>query len=189
MTDLEVSVEKLAGASISELVNDIETKHHVFLRQELPKLAELSKKVATVHGESRPDLVKLHNLFEGLSQELLMHMEKEERILFPFCKELEKAKVMPQFHCGHIRNPITQMLREHDNAIYFLGQMRQTTQDFTPTDDDCKSCRALYEGLALLEEDLVTHIHKENNMLFPKALERADELGGGGCGCGSSACH
>jgi regulator of cell morphogenesis and NO signaling len=97
-------------------------------------------------------------------------MIKEEAILFPMCKLLETATVAPHFHCGGtIQNPIRVMEQEHQDAGDALAEMRALTHDFTPPADACNTFRVLLDSLAELEADMHWHVHKENNILFPRA--------------------
>jgi len=156
------------------LVDHLETTHHAYLHDELPRLEALADKVAGVHGPGHPELVELHRLCIALREDLEPHMAKEERVLFPMIRELSTAISPPSLHCGSVANPISMMIREHDDTGAILAAMRQLTNDYRVPGDACASYRALYEGLAALESDTHLHIHKENNALFPAvlALER-----------------
>ena len=100
---------------------------------------------------------------------------KEEQILFPYIRQIEayanRNGPKPEVHCGSVANPITQMEFEHDNAGNALVEMRKLTDNYARPEDACKTFDALYEGLAAMEADLHEHIHLENNILFPKAIE------------------
>lgn len=159
-----------AKASISALADQIETTHHEWLREALPRLYVLLEKVVRAHGKGNPRLLDLQGTFAVFRQELNDHMEKEERVLFPMCRELERAETRPTFHCGSIRNPIRVMTSEHEDAGEALAAMRELTDGFTPPADACNTYRALLHGLAELEQDMHRHVHKENNILFPKAV-------------------
>lgn len=153
------------------LVDHLETTHHAYLHAELPRLVALADKVAGVHGSNHPELVELHELCVALRDDLEPHMAKEERVLFPMIRELSTAISPPSFHCGSVANPISMMMREHDDTGAILGAMCQLTNGYRVPDDACASYRALYEGLAVLEADTHLHIHKENNALFPAVIE------------------
>ncbi|MBI4533678.1 MAG: iron-sulfur cluster repair di-iron protein [Candidatus Melainabacteria bacterium] len=161
--------EDLSKKSLRELTEHIVNQHHATLKQELPRIASLLKKVVGVHGEHHTELKELSNVFGRFRCQLEMHMQKEEMVLFPMCQELEGAKRLPDFHCGSIGNPINVMMLEHDEAGNDLAAMRQLTNNYTPPADACGSYRALFDGLRELELDMHEHIHKENNILFPKA--------------------
>ncbi len=156
--------------SMTSLVDHIVATHHAYLREEFPRLAAMTEKVARVHGERHAELPEVHRVFAALRNELELHMQKEEQILFPMIKQIDCGAVGAADHCGSIENPIRMMEHEHDNAGDVLGALRKLTSGFAPPDDACNTYRVMLDGLANLEADLHQHIHKENNILFPKAL-------------------
>lgn len=168
-------------APMGELADHIEATHHAYLRRELPRLAGLLEKVVAAHGDRHPELWDVRMVFAGLKAELENHMLKEERILFPMVRQLERAATLPRFHCGSVGNPIVVMEHEHDAAGAALASLRSLTDGYTPPAGACNTYRALLDGLAELEADLHLHIHKENNILFPRArdAEAALALGSG----------
>jgi len=152
-----------------DLADQIVATHHVYLRRELPRLSELIDKVVATHSSNHPELVEVRQTFAALRQELEMHLMKEERVLFPLVKQLEAALEPFSIHCGTVENPIRVMEHEHDSAGSALQRIRELTSNYRAPDDGCASFTALYDGLSCLESDLHLHIHKENNILFPKA--------------------
>jgi regulator of cell morphogenesis and NO signaling len=165
--------------SASELIEHIVVKHHTFVRQELPRLTQLAAKVNGKHGERHPELAEVEHLFSELAGELSMHLMKEEQVLFPFVAQLDDARraghAASQAMFGTVRNPIQMMFMEHDAAGEILKQLRTLTANFTPPEDACTSYRVLYQRLLEFEQDLHQHIHLENNILFPKAVELEQE--------------
>jgi regulator of cell morphogenesis and NO signaling len=109
-----------------------------------------------------------------------MHLLKEERVLFPLIKQLAEAQALFPIHCGSVNNPILVMEHEHEDAGSALERLRALTGNYQPPADGCPSYQALCEGLARLENDLHRHIHKENNILFPKAAALEAALRGTG---------
>jgi regulator of cell morphogenesis and NO signaling len=160
----------LTTLSLTELADRIERIHHAYLHTELPRLGKMVTKVAAVHGEKEPRLIQIKDIFLALSAELATHLMKEEQILFPMIRQLEASDTLPTFHCGTIANPIQRMEFEHDEAGTALAQLRQLTDDYTPPDWACNTYRALLDGLLTFEQDMHQHIHKENNVLFPRAI-------------------
>ena len=158
-------------ASLEDLLDNILTKHHEYLNQELPRLDKLAEKVARVHGEKEPRMIELASVFQNLKQELEQHTMKEETVLFPYIRELEREEISSSPRFGTVANPIRCMEFEHEEAGQALEKMRALTDGYTPPADACGSWRALLAGLIALDEDLRTHIHKENSILFPKALK------------------
>lgn len=167
-----------AAMTLTDLADHIEQTHHRYLREELPRIKEMAAKVASVHGEMDPRLPAVHETFLALMQELTSHMMKEESILFPMIRMLEAGTAPPAFHCGSIANPMNQMEMEHQHAGSALALLRELTGDYRPPEWGCNTYRVLLHALAFLEEDLHLHIHKENNVLFPRALrlERVPRL-------------
>ena len=161
---------------LAELAEHIVATHHAYLREEMPRLDFMTRKVAAVHGDTEPRLRQIREVYVAFQEELTSHMMKEEQILFPMIGEIESATAAPQFHCGSLANPIAQMESEHDSAGDALAQFRSLSDDYTPPEWACNTFRALYDALADLEQNMHQHVHKENNVLFPKALRREAKL-------------
>ena len=162
-------------ASMSMLVNYIVDKHHLFTKDETARLEPLFAKVVSVHGANHPELRQAQALFARLCADLAPHMLKEEQILFPHIQNLERAVVhkqpAPFAPFGTVNNPVRMMMMEHDAAGEILGELRRTTSDYAIPPDACISFQTLYGALEALEQDLHQHIHLENNILFPRAVE------------------
>lgn len=165
-------------APLGALADHIVAVHHEYLRQELPRLAGLVAKIADVHGKGHPELLEVRAVFNGLKEELEAHTDKEEQVLFPMIKQLETASEQPQFHCGSVNNPIRVMELEHDDAGAALERLRALTGDYEPPAEACNTYRATLAGLAELEANMHQHVHKENNILFPRASAVEAELCG-----------
>jgi regulator of cell morphogenesis and NO signaling len=164
------------GMSLSALADHIEQTHHAYLRAQLPRLDQMISKVVSVHGDKDPRLAQVRQAFTALRDELTSHMMKEEQILFPMVRQMEQADAPVSFPCGSIANPIRQMELEHGHAGDALAILRQSTDAYAPPPWACNTYRAMLDGLEKLEQDLHQHIHKENNVLFPKAIGREAEL-------------
>lgn len=156
---------------LTELADHIEAMHHAYLREELPRLDAMTEKVARVHGDKDERLFKMRQAFVALKAELEPHMMKEESILFPIVRQLEASTERQEFHCGSVANPIRQMEHEHDQAGNALAILNESTDGYTPPELACNTYRAMLDSLARLEADMHQHIHKENNVLFPKAIQ------------------
>jgi regulator of cell morphogenesis and NO signaling len=174
--DGEESFVDAASMSLPELADHIEQTHHAYLRSELPRLMKLTQKVASVHGDNDRRLQSVHETLLTFASELSSHMMKEEMILFPFIRRLEASDSPVEFHCGSIANPIRQMEHEHHDAGDALAKLRELTDDYTPPEWACNTYRAMLDALAHLERDMHQHVHKEDNVLFPRALAREAEL-------------
>jgi regulator of cell morphogenesis and NO signaling len=166
--------------SVSELVDHIVSKHHVFTRSEIARLLPLMDKVVSRHGENHVELSVIQSLFQELANELLPHMRKEEAVLFPYIEQVEAAATgrlpIPLAHFGTVQNPVRMMMFEHDRAGDILRKMRKLSSDYTAPADSCPSFKGLYAGFEDLERDLHRHIHLENNVLFPQAIEMESNL-------------
>jgi regulator of cell morphogenesis and NO signaling len=167
--------EYLELKTASELIDYIIDKHHVFTKKEITRLTDLMEKVCSRHGEQHSELVELKETFRLLCDDLIDHMRKEEMVLFPYVKALEASierdiAVAPA-HFGTVRNPVRMMMQEHDTAGDLLRKMRELSSNYSLPDGACPSYTGLYFGLGDLEKDLHRHIHLENNILFPQAVE------------------
>ena len=164
-------------ASVSEpgaLIDHILTRYHEVHRAQLPELIRMARRVEAVHRE-HPDVpAGLGDFLEQMEQELLSHMMKEEQVLFPMLKAGANPMVV---------HPIGMMRHEHVDHGAALEQLAALTHDATPPAEACNTWRALYAGIAQLNDDLINHIHLENNVLFPQ-FEAAQGCGSGACGCG-----
>lgn len=142
-----------------ELIGLIQTRYHTVHRQELPELIKLARRVEAVHKVHPAAPRGLADLLETMANELEQHMQKEEQILFPLMRR-----------GGHpmIAQPIAVMLAEHDDHGAHLRRLEELTADFTAPQDACPTWRALYVGGRKLADDLMEHIHIENNLLFPR---------------------
>lgn len=154
------------------LVDYVVNVHHRYLYQNLPFIEELARKVAAKHGERQPHLREVYETFGALKNELLAHLQKEERVLFPAIKRLaETVAIAPEGGpVGALQSPIARMELEHDDAGTLLFRLRDLTDGYVPPFDACNTHRLLLSKLAELEADLMQHIHLENNILFPMAL-------------------
>lgn len=166
---------RLQSGSLAELIDHIVKTHHKFTREETARLKKLLAKVSSVHGKNHPELLSIQETFLGLDQELALHLMKEENVLFPYIVRTEEAVFQNDTPLpapfGTVQNPIRMMVQEHDGAGEALRAIRQASRDFTPPDDACVSYQTLYQALAGFEADLHQHIHLENNILFPRAIE------------------
>ena len=178
------SARDWSAVSAGDLAQHILDTHHVYMKTQLPRLADLFKKVISAHGERHGETLRAaQQVFHELKAEIEAHLMKEEQILFPYILQLDAYRPgsgpPPASHCGTVQNPIRQMEHEHESAGSALARIRELTSDHTLPEDACPSFEALYEGLKGMEADLHEHIHLENNILFPRAIEIEREVGGG----------
>lgn len=174
------NVENYNDWELDFLADYIVNKHHRYVQDAMPMLYEYSNKVARVHGERNPEVVQIARCFNEVAEELTLHMQKEENILFPYIKELVAAKKKnekiekPAF--GSIKNPINMMEAEHETVGENFEHIRKFSEEYTPPASACNSYRVLYGKLEEFEKDLQQHIHLENNILFKKAIELEQEV-------------
>ena len=168
---LEGDAPRPADLSLTELTHHIETSHHAYLLQELPRLQALAAKVARVHGDRDQRLVELRTLIDALAADLQSHLRQEETQLFPWIRRLDAADGAPSDDpSGSAAVAMLQMDREHTNAAAQLCRLRALSDQFTCPDWGCSSYRELMEALRHFEADLHQHVHQENNVLFPRAM-------------------
>lgn len=157
------------------IVAHILEKHHAYVRQETPRIEALLGKVAAKHGPAHPELIRIQQLFSAIAQELSTHMRKEEQILFPHIERMESASLAgdpaPAAVFGTVQHPIAMMAAEHENAGALLSEMRDLSNGYAVPAGGCTTFLAAYRGLEEFERDLHQHIHLENNILFPRAIE------------------
>lgn len=164
-----------ADRSIDEIIDRILERHHAYIREQAPLIQQKFAKVVSKHVERHPELQRAQALFESLSEELMLHLMKEEQILFPYLRRMEESQIsgepLPPSCFGTVRNPIAMMFSEHDSAGEVLKRIRKETGDLNAPEDACVTFQSLYRDLLDFEADLHQHIHLENNILFPRALQ------------------
>ncbi len=156
------------------LADYIEKKHHRFVESKILEITPFLNKIVKVHGPQHPELNEVQLLFQGCVDELTVHMKKEELVLFPFIRKLELAKqngtpVNAQF--GSVKNPIQNMMNEHTAEGERFRKIAELTNNYTPPQDACNTYKVTFSLLNEFEDDLHQHIHLENNILFPKAID------------------
>jgi regulator of cell morphogenesis and NO signaling len=156
----------------AQLVNHILTTHHYYVKNIMPVIAGHLEKVATKHGDSFPYMIKVKELFGIIHKEMDEHMMKEETILFPRILEIEKhSRQGTRPTANYISGPIEMMEREHEHAGDLLFEIRRLTNHYTAPPGGCTTFQLCLSELREFEDDLHLHVHLENNILFPKALQ------------------
>lgn len=162
------------------LADYIEKKHHRYVEERIPILIQYLNKINQVHGENHPELEDIANHFQASAGDLAAHMKKEEFILFPYVRKMMKIKSsgeeldVPGFQT--VNNPVAVMMNEHDNEGERFRTISKLSNSYTPPEDACNTYRVAFSLLQEFEEDLHKHIHLENNILFPRAIEMEKEL-------------
>lgn len=177
ITNTEINFDEW---ELNKLIDYIIETHHAYVSKSLPVVTEHLRKVNNAHVENHPELTEIENTFLDVKNELEAHMFKEERMLFPYIKNLVNAKKglsdfdYPPF--GSVENPIRVMEREHESAGNALYRIRDLTNNYSIPEDACTTYKILLEELKEFENDLHIHVHLENNLLHPKAKILEKEL-------------
>ena len=167
-------VPRFADWDTRTLIAYIVGNHHAYVREALPTLLQHTAKVASVHGDRHPELIHISKLFARVADEMVEHMMKEERVLFPFIAALEDAAARPATPpaapFGTVANPIHMMESEHEFVGDAMAEIRHLTGGYAPPADACATYQVCFQELDAFERDLHDHVHLENNLLFPKAM-------------------
>ena len=172
LTTLERGSEAPETTAPAALIDHILERYHAVHRAQLPELIKMARRVEAVHRDNPQVPTGLADLLEAIEREMLEHMEKEKGVLFPILKAGGNPFVV---------HPIGMMRSEHISHGAQLDRLNALTQDATPPEGACNTWRALYTGIAQLNDDLINHIHLENNVLFPQF--EPVQAKQNGCGC------
>lgn len=163
-----------------ELVSHIIARHHAYVREAIPSIQAHLAKVIAAHGPRHPELIRISGHFDVLAEELTLHLAKEEQILFPYIRTLAAASrngaPPPPDMFGTVQNPIRMMESEHQHAGDELAEIRALSSGYEPPADACATYRLVYTELRAFDSDLHRHVHLENNVLFPRAIEIEAQL-------------
>lgn len=182
VSDLNEAVSVKASGEIDytswplDLLADyVEKKHHRYVEEKSLEIQPYLDKICRVHGERHPELLEINSLFKEGVGELAAHMKKEELILFPFIRKMANTKTTIDSenkpHFGTVQNPIEMMMHEHTAEGERYRKIEELSNNYTPPEDACGTYRVTFGMLEEFEKDLHLHIHLENNILFPKAIE------------------
>ncbi len=158
---------------LAELCDHIERAHHDYLREELPRLDFMTRKVAAVHGDHETRLLEVRQVFESFNGVMIAHTDEEEAVVFPKIRQLAAANGNHAGIVTELKATFAKLESEHDSAGAALERFKELTDSYTPPDWACNTFRAMYDALAKLERNTHQHVHKENNILFVKALAAA----------------
>ena len=182
LSDLERTIQSSSSSiainydnlSLAQLAEYILMTHHSFVKKEMPVILGYLQKVVSKHGDRHPEMIKVLQLFTAVKEEMEGHMQKEELILFPRIKDIEHQLTEGKqiiINSTYLLSPINMMEQEHDHAGSLLAEIRQLINDYNPPADACTTYRLCYASLQAFELDLHQHVHLENNILFPKAMQ------------------
>lgn len=153
------------------LADYIEKKHHHYIKSKAAEIKPYLHKICKVHGNLHPELYEIEKHFIAAIDELTTHMQKEEKTIFPFVRNMvhEKEKYRPT-GLGSVQNPIDEMMHEHDVEGERFREIEKLSNRYTPPQGACNTYRITFALLKEFEDDLHLHIHLENNILFPNAI-------------------
>ncbi|MFI4898828.1 MAG: DUF542 domain-containing protein [Phycisphaerales bacterium JB059] len=174
----DVDLTDYAAMSMTDLADHIEQTHHVFARESLDRLARLTARCVAAHGEDHPHLIELQGVVAALDEDMRDHFVREERVLFPWLRRLERRSEITSGPPWSVRRPIDCMVHDHDEVGEAFEHIHELTDGLTPPESACPTWRACYELLGALETDTHRHIHTENNILFPAGVGAEKRLGG-----------
>lgn len=154
------------------LADYIVNTHHVYLRENIPTISAYARKIAQVHGAGHPEVVEIAGIFDKLSAEMTLHLQKEEEQLFPAIKKLVSLEKQGEAAAGDVeelRKVLAELSHEHDEVGAAVHEIRRLAGNYTVPGDVCNTFMVTYQKLREFEDDLHKHVHLENNILFPKA--------------------
>ena len=181
--ELESEILKIAEEPTNEFMNFknwdpvflseyIVNTHHKFVLKNLPELVFYTQKIANVHSEHHAELIEVASLFDKINTELLQHLKNEEEVLFPAIKEVVNTNSATAKKT--IVSEIERMSDEHEFAGGAIDEINRITKGYDVPADGCNTYKVAFKLLEQFEDDLHTHVHLENNILYPKALELAN---------------
>ena len=163
--------------SSSLLIDFIIQNHHSYVTQSIPEVQAFLDKVCDAHGNECLELLQIRETFLDLAEDLTRHMEKEELVLFPAIKRLESKAGTDHPLGAMIQPPVLAMEQEHEIAGDLIKQIRVLSNNYTPPDFACPTFRITYKKLQAFDNDLMKHIHLENNILFPRIKDKRPTVG------------
>jgi regulator of cell morphogenesis and NO signaling len=167
-------LDDMTSVPLEQLIEHIVEAHHAYVRSALPAIAGYLKKLVEVHGERHPELARVLAVFQGLRADFEQHLTKEEQVLFPYVRDLATTTrpcgvSMSPF--GTVENPIRMLEREHLEAGDEMRAIRELTHGYAVPADGCRTYTVCMAELSCFERDLHRHVHLENNVLFPRAIQ------------------
>lgn len=157
------------------LADYIEKTHHRYVEKKIIEITPYLNRIVQVHGENHPELLVVEQLFQQSAGDLTAHMKKEELVLFPYIRRLVQSQLSGSTKSdtplGTIAEVIARMEQDHEAEGERFRSISELTDNYNPPADACNTYRVTFSLLHEFEEDLHRHIHLENNILFPKAIE------------------
>jgi regulator of cell morphogenesis and NO signaling len=161
----------LSKADMYRLLDHMTEQHYGFVLGVTPSLNRLMKQVLTRHGKSHPELIELDNLFTLLCEDLGRHMLKEENLLYKLTRQFESGDEITDLSDELPEKQVQFLKLEHSNAITLIGKIRHLTNGYVVPEYACSVYRSMIQKMRKMEFDLHRHIHEENNIIYPRALQ------------------
>lgn len=162
------------------LTDYIYNTHHRYIKENVSLIIDLAKKVAKHHEQNHPELTNLQINIQRFLEAMVSHMRKEEEALFPKIRQLvantNDSGQKVNWRHGFLKNVVWIMQKEHEDSGRDLHFFHRITHNYLLPADACNSYNLLFQKMKEFEDDLVQHIHLENNILFPKAIALDDAL-------------
>jgi regulator of cell morphogenesis and NO signaling len=167
-----IDVSELDGMTLTQVVENIESLHHVYLRETLPAISQSIDRVVSAHGATDDRLVEVQTLFEKIAADLENHLLHEEEALFPMVRDMESDGAIKPTRCGEaVGGPIACMENDHNAVRLELARLSELTDNYAVPGNACTTYRTMLEQLTGFADDMAVHIHKEDEVLFPGALK------------------
>ena len=162
LQDMSAPLKSPMEKSLAELTHFIVSVYHEKHRRDLPELLIMAQRVETVHAENPQCPQGLAHRLSAMYAEMQIHMQKEEQILFPAIEDGVSG--------AHLLGPVTVMRQDHEDLGRDMAELERLTHNFTLPDGACNTWAALYLGVQTFINDLMEHVHLENNVLFPRVM-------------------
>lgn len=163
---------------LDKIIDEIETKHHHYIREQIPVITAYLEQILKAHGKVQPVIKEIKSLFAEGSHELLKHMESEEEIVFPMIRDLISTPADTAspgcVPLNFFQQMISSMEKEHELEGNRWRLINTLTEDYQ-LQFGCNVALVTFSLLNEFQDDLHLHIHLENNILFPRALELKNE--------------
>ncbi len=164
-----------AAWELSFLADYIVNTHHAYLNEEMGPIASHARKISDVHGVNHPEVIQIAAIFDKIRSDMAGHLAQEEEVLFPAIKRVEAATKKganpPAADCAIIKSSLAKLQQEHQEIGDAVHQIRHLANNYSVPDDACNTFAVTYKRLSEFEDDLHSHVHLENNILFPKAVQ------------------
>ena len=162
-----------AEMDIVRLSTYILRHHHKFTEKKVTFIKHSLSKLVGLFGEGYPDLLEIRKAFDALSLYLTVHMKHEEFIVFPYIHKLARDRGHRVNTFQAIERPISAMKEDHDYEVLALKKIGALTNNYRAPGKSDYAIAVTFAAMKELEEDLKMHMHLENNLLFPKAINFA----------------